>query len=181
MLLQVRTGPLTVRKDSFRCVPSDVFPSGAFELRVCYTRKSEKRLKLTSADDVARFAREYIFPEGSIEYVEQFYVLLLDRSNQIFAWKQISSGGVSQIIVDPKLIFQTALLCHAVQIILLHNHPSGNPLPSRNDLQMTERLKKCGELLEIEVLNHVILTKDGMYSFADEGMPIKKINYQSKF
>jgi DNA repair protein RadC len=122
----------------------------------------------TSADEVAKYAREKIYPDGSIEYVDQFYILLLDRSNQLFAWKQISIGGISATFTDPKLIFQTALLCHATQLILLHNHPSGNTQPSIADVQMTKKLKEGGELLEIKVLDHLILTKDGFYSFADE-------------
>ncbi len=141
-----------------------------FERLVQFFRNGKSCIIFKSADDVADSARKNIFPEGSIEYVEQFYVLLLDRSNQIFAWKQISSGGVSQIVVDPKLVFQIALLCHASQIIVIHNHPSGNLQPSGSDLRMTEKLVKGGDLLEIEVLDHIILTMDGMYSFSDEGM-----------
>jgi DNA repair protein RadC len=156
-------------RNKFSRVPSDIFPTGVFELQVQYSRRSETRIKLTSADDVATFSRSHIYSEGSIEYLEQFYVLMLDRSNQLYAWKQISVGGVSATFTDPKLIFQTALLCHAPQIILVHNHPSGNTQPSLSDIQMTKRLKEGGELLEIKVLDHVILTRDGMYSFADDG------------
>ena len=111
-----------------------------------------------------------VYPEGTIEYVEQFYILLLDRSNHLFAWKQISVGGISATFTDPKVIFQTALLCHASQIILLHNHPSGNVKPSSADIEMTKKLKKGGELLEIKVLDHVILGKEGFYSFGEEGV-----------
>jgi DNA repair protein RadC len=156
-------------KNKFSRVPSDIFPSGVFELQVQYSRRSENRFKFSSADEVATFARSHIYTEGSIEYVEQLYVLMLDRSNQLYAWKQISIGGISATFTDPKLIFQTALLCHAPQIILLHNHPSGNTQPSINDLQMTKRLKEGGDLLEIKILDHLILTMDGFYSFADEG------------
>jgi DNA repair protein RadC len=157
-------------KSEFSNVPEGVLPEGVFELRVQYFRKQKNRVKFTNADDVATFTRANIFPVGSIEYVEQFYVLLLNRSNQIFAWKQIASGGISQIVVDPKLIFQTALLSHATQIILLHNHPSGNTQPSGSDIRMTKIIKEGGKLLEIEVLDHVIVTKVGMYSFSDERM-----------
>ena len=110
-------------KNKFSRTPSDIFPSGVFELQVQYFRKGDCRIKLTSADEVAKYAGENIYPKGSIEYVEQFYILLLDRSNQLFAWKQISVGGISATFTDPKLIFQTALLCHATQLILVHNHP----------------------------------------------------------
>ena len=156
-------------KNSFSRTPSDIFPSGVFELQVQYFRKGDFRIKLTSADEVAKYAKENIYPEGSIEYVEQFYILLLDRSNHLFAWKQISIGGIFATFTDPKLIFQTALLCHATQLILVHNHPSGNTQPSFADSMMTKKLKEGGELLEIKVLDHLILTKDGFYSFADYG------------
>ena len=160
----------SMAKNKFTRVPSDVFPSGVFELQVTYHRKSLQRKKITSADEVAEFARAMIYPEGTIEYVEQFYILLLDRSNHLFAWKQISVGGISATFTDPKVIFQTALLCHASQIILLHNHPSGNVKPSSADIEMTKKLKKGGELLEIKVLDHVILGKEGFYSFGEEGV-----------
>ena len=113
--------------------------------------------------------------------VEQFYILLLDRSNQLFAWKQISVGGISATFTDPKLIFQTALLCHSVQIIILHNHPSGNTQPSLADSMMTKKLKEGGELLEIKVLDHVILTKDGFYSFANGRYEMKFFHLISRY
>ena len=128
----------------FTCTWSEIVNFSIQCIRVggTYFRKSEKRVMLSSADDVARYARENIYPEGSIEYVEQFYILLLDRSNQLFAWKHISVGGISATFTDPKLIFQTALLCHATQLILVHNHPSGNIQPSLADKMMTKKLKK---------------------------------------
>lgn len=158
-----------MKSSCFSKVPSDIFPKGVFEHRISFFRRTETRIKLSSAEAVATYARSNIYPEGTIQYVEQFFVLLLDRQNQLYAFKQISSGGVSATFTDPKLIFQTALLCHATQIILVHNHPSGNIQPSNNDLQMTKRLKEVGELLELPVLDHVIITEESYYSFADEG------------
>lgn len=158
-----------MKSSRFSRTPSDIFPPGVFELQVSFFRRSDTRIKLSSAEAVATYAKSFIYREGSIQYVEQFYVLLLDRKNQLYAFKQISSGGVSATFTDPKLIFQTALLCHATQIILVHNHPSGNIQPSNNDLQMTKRLKELGELLELSVLDHVIVTEESYYSFADEG------------
>ena len=106
-------------KNKFSRTPSDIFPSGVFELQVQYFRKGDCRVNLTSANDVAKYVRKNIYPEGSIEYVEQFYILLLDQSNHLFALKQISVGGISATFTDPKLIFQTALLCHATQLIIV--------------------------------------------------------------
>jgi len=158
-----------MKSSCFSRVPSDIFPKGVFELKISFFRHTETRIKLSSAEAVANYARSIIYPEGTIQYVEQFYVLLLDRQNQLYAFKQISSGGVSATYTDPKLIFQTALLCHATQIILVHNHPSGNIQPSQKDLNMTKRLKEVGDLLELPVLDHVILTEESFYSFADQG------------
>lgn len=168
-------------KNSFSRTPSDIFPSGVFELQVQYFRKGDCRIKLTSADEVAKYARENIYPAGTIEYVEQFYILLLDKSNQLFAWKQISIGGISATFTDPKLIFQTALLCHCVQIILLHNQPSGNTQPSLADTLITKNLKASGALLEIKILYHLILTKDGFYSFANGGYEMKFFHLISRY
>lgn len=157
-------------KNKFKHTPSDVFPAGVFELEVSYTRKATARIKLTSSDEVAVFARTIVYEPGSIQYCERFFVLLLSRSNECFAFKQISQGGITATFTDAKLIFQTALLCHAPQIILLHNHPSGNNSPSTADLNMTKQIKKGGALLEIKVLDHVILTTDGHSSMADDGL-----------
>lgn len=158
-----------MKSSCFSRTPSDIFPPGVFELKVSFFRRNETRIKLNSAEAVATYARSIIYPEGTIQYVEQFYVLLLDRQNQLYAYKQISSGGVSATFTDPKLIFQTALLCHATQIILVHNHPSGNRLPSPNDIELTKRLKQLSDLMDLHVLDHVIITEEGYYSFADEG------------
>lgn len=151
-------------------ITPETTPDGICELQVLFTRKSHDRIKYNDADSVSVFCRNTLYPAGSIQYSEQFYVLLLNRQNQLFAYKLISSGGITATHTDPKLIFQTALLCHATQIILVHNHPSGNRLPSSNDIELTKRLKQLGELMDLHVLDHVIIVDDGYYSFADEGM-----------
>ncbi len=157
-------------KNKFTHTPSDVFPSGVFELEVFYFRKSIARIKLTASNEVAAFARTVVYEPGSIQYCERFYVLMLDRANQVFAYKQISQGGITATFTDAKLIFQTALLSHAPQIILCHNHPSGNTKPSNADVDMTKKIKQAGVLMEIKVLDHVILTAEGYSSMADDGL-----------
>jgi DNA repair protein RadC len=151
-------------------VPSDIFPAGVFELQVLFTRKKDKRVKLKKSSEVADFVRDVIFNEGMIEYAEYFFILLLDRSSNCFAFKRISCGGISGTFVDPKLIFQTALLCHSTQIILCHNHPSGSTTPSTADIQLTKKIVQGGDLLEIAVLDHLIISEDGYFSFADEAL-----------
>ena len=103
------------------------------------------------------------------DYCETFKVILLNRASKVIGVKTISTGGITGTVADPKLIFQTALLCHAVSIILAHNHPSGNKRPSEADIKLTQRLKNGGLYLEIAVLDHIIMAEDDYYSFADEG------------
>ena len=101
---------------------------------------------------------------------EEFWVLLLNRSNKVIGKQVISKGGVTGTIADPKLIFKAALEQLAPSIILLHNHPSGNLKPSEADIALTKRIKQSGILLEIAVIDHLIITNSAYFSFADEGM-----------
>jgi DNA repair protein RadC len=101
---------------------------------------------------------------------EEFWVLLLNRANQVMKCERISSGGVSGTVADPKMIFKTALENLSSAIILSHNHPSGNLTPSEADKNLTKRLREAGTYLEIPVLDHVIFTDNGYLSFADEGL-----------
>ncbi|MDJ1466259.1 DNA repair protein RadC [Cytophagaceae bacterium DM2B3-1] len=101
---------------------------------------------------------------------EEFWVVLLNRSNVVMKKVQISVGGVSGTVADPKLIFKTALENLASSIILVHNHPSGNLKPSQADKDLTHKLKEAGKYLEIPVLDHVIITEKSYFSFADEGI-----------
>ncbi len=118
----------------------------------------------------SRDAYEIIKPELMDLSYEVFWVLLLNRANQVIKKSQISTGGISGTVADPKIIFKVALesLCSA--IILVHNHPSGNLKPSAADINLTKKLKDAGNLLEIPVLDHLIFTDNGYMSFADEGM-----------
>lgn len=107
---------------------------------------------------------------STIEFQEEFKILLLDRNNHVLGIYTASKGGVNSTIVDPKIIFSVALKCHASSLILAHNHPSGNLKPSEPDKKLTEKLINAGKLLEIEILDHLILVKDNYFSFADEGI-----------
>lgn len=101
--------------------------------------------------------------------MECFYILILNRANEAIGVKQISQGGVSGTVADPKVIFQSALKANASAIILSHNHPSGNLTPSSEDLKLTKKLKEGGKLLDISILDHIIYSTEGYYSLADEG------------
>ena len=101
---------------------------------------------------------------------EEFWILLLNRSNIVIGRERISTGGVAGTVVDAKLIFKTALQSLAPAIILCHNHPSGNLRPSQADIDITGKLKKGGESIDVTVLDHLIVSERGYYSFADEGV-----------
>jgi len=101
---------------------------------------------------------------------EEFWILLLSRSNKVIAKELISKGGVSGTLADPKIIFHVALQHQASTVILAHNHPSNNRKPSREDITLTKRLCEAGNILDIKVVDHLIITDDGYLSFADEGL-----------
>ena len=113
---------------------------------------------------------EQIKPQLMDQPIEQFWILLLSRSNKVIKKQMISTGGVSGTIADPKVIFKAALDVLASGLILIHNHPSGNLKPSQADIQLTKKMKDSGRLLEIPILDHVIFTDNGYFSFADESM-----------
>lgn len=101
---------------------------------------------------------------------EEFYVLYLNRGNFVIEKKQLSIGGMAGTVADGKIIYKTALELNACGMILAHNHPSGNKQPSEQDKRLTKQLKDFGKLVEIEVLDHLIITSETYYSFADEGI-----------
>jgi len=105
-----------------------------------------------------------------IEHIEEFVLLCLNRANKVLGYSQIATGGISGCLVDPKIIFQIALKTNAVGIILSHSHPSGNKHPSESDRRLTKKIKSAAEVLDIAVLDHIILTNEDYFSFADEGI-----------
>lgn len=105
-----------------------------------------------------------------IELIEQFKLLLLSRSNRVLGQYELSTGGTTGTVVDVRLIFAAALKANASGIIIAHNHPSGTLAPSQADRDITKKVKDAGRILEIPLLDHLILTHEGYYSFADQGM-----------
>ena len=108
--------------------------------------------------------------ENKIEFVEQFKVVLMNRAQRVLGIYELSTGGVAGTVADPKLVFTAALKANACDIILSHNHPSGNLKPSRADEELTKKIKEAGTYLDVKVLDHIIVTGEGYYSFADEGL-----------
>ncbi len=125
-----------------------------------------ERQNIRSSKDVFDFFCEKI---GDLNY-EEFWALYLTRSNQIILADKLGEGGFNSTVVDPKKLFVRALHHHASCLIVAHNHPSGNLSPSNEDIRITRKLVATGKNLDLPVLDHIIVTSAGYYSFADEGI-----------
>lgn len=125
-----------------------------------------QRARITCSRD----AYEEIKPHLMDKPHEEFWILLLNRANEVLRPVQVSTGGVSGTVADSKLIFKHAIEHLASSMILVHNHPSGNVAPSQPDKDLTRKLRECGQLLDIPVLDHLIFTDRTYLSFADEGL-----------
>lgn len=101
---------------------------------------------------------------------EEFWVIFLNRSNKMISLEQFSRGGITGTVADARMIYSRALHWRSVGIILAHNHPSGSIKPSQQDIELTKKMKSAGQNLDIAVLDHLILTEDNYFSFADEGL-----------
>jgi DNA repair protein RadC len=134
--------------------------------------KPADRPKITHSRETFDILKDLYEPD-KIEYIEQFLVLLLNRGNKVLGWVKISQGGITATVADDRLIFQAALLTNATSIIISHNHPSGNTTPSQADISLTHKIYAAGKILDIALLDHVIVTPDSYYSFADEGLLIQ--------
>jgi len=140
---------------------------GAMELG---RRRREEEVKQKKKIGSSRDVFEVFQPNMADSPFEEFWILLVNRANKIIGKFQISQGGVSGTVADPKRIFQLALENLASGIILCHNHPSGNTQPSQQDIKLTTKIKEGSKLLEINLLDHIILGDESYYSFADNGM-----------
>lgn len=141
------------------------------EVSLCYKRKLKvaARPLIKSSQDIGDLLMQIWDPER-IELVEEFKVLFMNRANRIIGVMEVSSGGITGTVADPRIILAAALKCCAVTLILAHNHPSGSLKPSRADEELTRKIKGACELLDITVLDHLIITSDAYFSFADEGL-----------
>ena len=122
--------------------------------------------KITCSQD----AYNCVYPVMEDLTHEVFKILLLNRNNRVTKIETVSVGGVAGTVVDPKIIFKKALDEQASSIILAHNHPSGNLNPSQQDIAVTKKLVAAGKTLEINILDHLIISNQGFYSFLDEGL-----------
>ena len=125
-----------------------------------------KKEKITTSQDAVNIMQPHL---ADLVH-EEFWILLLNRANVVINKKNVSSGGVSGTVVDPKIVFKIAIENNASSIILCHNHPSGNNKASQEDIALTRKLKEAGILLDLHVIDHIIIAGSSFYSFADEGM-----------
>lgn len=126
---------------------------------------SFEAIKIKSSNDAARFARQ--FYGDDLEIFESFFLILLNRQHKTIGWVKISQGGVAGTVVDTIIIAKYAIDTLSSGVVLVHNHPSGNLQPSNADKQITRNVKNALALFNVSVVDHVILTADSHYSFAD--------------
>lgn len=144
-------------------------PYQVAEIEISYKATHDRSVKISAA----KFAYDVfmqMWDQSMIEIQEQFCVLFLNQNNEVLAFRLISSGTSSACVVDVNLILTLALKTRAKSIIMAHNHPSGNLTPSQHDKSITSTIKSACKLLNISLLDHLIVTSEGYYSFADEGV-----------
>jgi DNA repair protein RadC len=143
------------------------------EIEVLVKMKGAKNSELptiSSSEDMYKVLK-LCFNNYKINWVEEVVMVCLNKANKVIGFYRVSSGGVAESIVDPKVIFTTALSTPGTcAIILAHNHPSGNLKPSEQDLYITNKIKEGGKLLEIKLLDHLIIPDEGYFSFIDENL-----------
>lgn len=131
--------------------------------------KSSKGAVIKTSKDAYTLLLEHIYDPETIEHKEYFKVILLNRASKVLGVSHISEGGINETSADIRIIMQAAILGNASGIILSHNHPSGSKQPSYQDDQLTDRVNMAAKLFNISLLDHIIVTDSGFYSYADEG------------
>ena len=140
------------------------------EVELTYKLKvpASQRRKISNSVDAKDVFMKNWNPD-TLDYFEEFKILLLNRSNAILGILPVSRGGISGTITDVRIILQAALKANASGLIACHNHPSGNLSPSDADINITKKIREAGKVMDIQLLDHLIITSDGYYSFADNG------------
>jgi len=138
----------------------------AFELGSRRNASEKRKTKVLNSGDVAAFL------QSQLQYKQQevFIAVYLNRANHILHHEVISKGGITGTVADPRIILKKALEQSATSIILSHNHPSGNVKPSMQDELLTRKIKEAAKYFDIEVMDHIIVSDEGYFSFADEGI-----------
>lgn len=140
-----------------------------FNISLKYKGKKSELKTISSSNDAADVAR-MCFDADTMDWTESFIVIALNNANKVLGFYKVSSGGVTATIADPKVIFQFALLSNASYILVAHNHPSGNLQPSNADKAITEKIANAAKLLDMRLLDHIIVTDEGHFSFQESGL-----------
>lgn len=138
------------------------------EIKVSYTNQNTHRQKVLHSKAIYD-AVLLTWNSETIEYIEEAKIILLNRANEILGVYELSKGGISGTVVDIRVILGVALNCNASSLVLIHNHPSGNLQPSEPDKGITKKLRDACKLLDLVLLDHLIISRDSYYSFADNG------------
>lgn len=140
--------------------------AAAMELGIRRKAAEHFRTRIQGSKDIAGYL------QAKLEHRKQevFAVVYLNRGNRILSLETISEGGLTGTVADPRIILKKALEQDATALVLCHNHPSGNLVPSKADEQLTQKIKHAAALMDINVLDHIIVSQEGYFSFADEGM-----------
>jgi DNA repair protein RadC len=141
------------------------------EVQLIYKSKlpASQRKKITCSRDAYDLLLKN-WNTDTVEYCEEFKVLLLNRSNAVLGIIAVSKGGISGTVTDVRIILQAALKSNASGLIVCHNHPSGNLNPSESDTKITQKIKEAGSIMDIQLLDHLIINDEDYYSFADNGL-----------
>ena len=137
------------------------------EIEVSYKTNSSTKVKINRSLDAYNVLID-TWDFKKIELQEEFKIIILNRASQVLGIHSLSKGGTSATIVDAKILFSVALKCNASSIILAHNHPSGNLIPSNRDIELTKKLISASKFLDIQILDHLVVSKGGFYSLADK-------------
>ena len=137
------------------------------EYSLKYTKSDIQKTKITTSESASNVIRQFYFDD--INIYESFFILLLNRANNTTGFAKISQGGTAGTVVDIKIIAKYAVDSLSSSVIICHNHPSGNKQPSDADINITKKIKDALSLLDIKLIDHIIITENDFYSFADNG------------
>ena len=143
------------------------YKSKISEFSLKYTKTDIQKTKVTTSESASNVIRKFYFDD--INIYESFFILLLNRANNTTGFAKISQGGTAGTVVDIKIIAKYAVESLSSAVIICHNHPSGNKQPSDADLNITRRIKDALLLLDVKLFDHIIITENDFYSFADNG------------
>lgn len=140
------------------------------EIEVRYTPREDVKFSgnIKTSAEAYKYIRLLFLP--FLSHHEEVWILLLNQATKLIGMSQVAKGGIDFSVVDIRIIFQTLLITHSVRFVLIHNHPAGSLRPSRQDEMFTKKVKQACEILNIQLLDHLIIGAEGYFSFADEGL-----------